>query len=474
MNLEGVVRESRVVGEIIFVKHQKIPVACIQIRAHDREDFERSWPHIVSLIDTAAERGARLIVLPEATVPAYVLGNEPVPPEQLARTANDIAVLARRYAATIVYGGVKLEAGRTFNAAIAIGSDGDELGYAAKQFLWHFDRRWFAPGATLEPIDTPVGRLGLLVCADGRIPTIAATLVERGAQLLVMPTAWVTSGRDPRTLENLQADLMANVRARENGVPFAVANKCGVELESVAYCGKSALIESDGAFVARASEREEEIVSGELTLARGRTFASSVTFESAPAPEAPSRTSRLRIAFTTASGADVQRFVPRAALADADLILARSPRASAMPGACAVLDVAPVPATLYAHGVALTSVDSQAFLSPRGLVAERLGGCDLFVWHADDDSTWSVAFARTRAAELRAYVVVFAAGRAFAVDPDGAVVAGTFDDFALATFVYDRTRAAATQVAPSTDVLLGLREAERIRALVAQPVDVSA
>ena len=242
----------------------KIPVACVQPGAHNREDFDSVWPHLVSLVDEAGERGARLIVLPEATVPAYVLGTEPVPLEQIARAFADIRVLAQRHAAVIVYGGAKIVTGATFNAAICIGPDGRELGYAAKQFLWHFDRRWFAPGETLAPIETPLGTLGLLVCADGRIPTIASTLVDRGATMLVMPTAWVTSGRDPSALENIQADLFANVRARENGVPFVVSNKCGVERGSVAYCGKSAIIDGAGAFVARGSERDEEIVFGEV------------------------------------------------------------------------------------------------------------------------------------------------------------------------------------------------------------------
>ncbi|MBD5657764.1 MAG: carbon-nitrogen hydrolase family protein, partial [Candidatus Eremiobacteraeota bacterium] len=295
------------------MKRDRIPVACIQLRAHDRADFDRSWPNIMMRIEEAGRLGARLIVLPEATVPGYVLGGEPVPAELLDRAAYDVAELARRWKATIVYGSAKLVDGRTYNAAIVVGPDGRELGHAAKQFLWHFDRRWFAAGVTLDPIDTPVGRLGVLVCADGRIPSIAATLVERGAQMLVMPTAWVTSGRDPRALENLQADLLAVVRARENGVPFAVANKCGIELESVAYCGKSALIDAGGAFVARGSERSEEIVFGELESASQRSFPRVPSPEPVVVEERPHITPPLRIAFTTARGPEVARFAALAA-----------------------------------------------------------------------------------------------------------------------------------------------------------------
>jgi hypothetical protein len=109
-------------------------------------------------------------------------------------------------------------------------------------------------------------------------------------------------------------------------------------------------------------------------------------------------------------------------------------------------------------------VDDEAMLDPRALVAPRLAGVRLFVWRTSTssaqaiDAPWVVPFARTRAAELRAYVVVFDSPRrrAFAVDPDGAVACGTFGDFELAAFAFDRTRTDAWRVAPATDVREGL------------------
>jgi predicted amidohydrolase len=347
-----------------------------------------------------------------------------------------------------VYGSAKNVLGRTFNAAIVIGPDSSELGYAAKQFLWHFDRHWFAPGAALEPIDTPVGRLGLLVCADGRIPTIAATLAERGAEILVMPTAWVTSGRDPSALENVQADLMVPVRARENGLPFVAANKCGVELESVAYCGKSMLVDAAGRVVARAGERSEEIVFGELEIGAARAESQRTV---APSGETAVSAARARIAFTVATAEpEIARLAALAEEADADALLAQGKDEG----------------EIEVGGVRALRTRFDTLCAPRGLVPSRLAGIDLFVVDAPDaEPAWQVAFARTRAAELRAYVVVFAgAERAFAVDPDGAVIAGTFEGFRMAAFAYDAARTAATTVAPGTDVLSGLRTAEAVRA----------
>lgn len=441
------------------MRHRKIPVACVQTRAADRDAFPSAWAAVLEALEQAARDGAALIVLPEGTVPAYVLGEEPVDEFQLDAARADVARVARAFGVTVVYGTARSSRGSTFNSAAVIGPDGSELGAADKQFLWHFDRRWFARGETLFPVDTPVGRLGVLVCADGRLPTLSRTLVERGAELLVMPTAWVTSGRDPAALENMQADLMINVRARENGVPFLAANKCGVERAAVAYCGKSAIVAADGAFIAQAGQSEPGIIAGEITVG-----AAHRTYPPAPAFDVPSvrERSQARFAFTPErDAARLASLADLARLADADAVLA--PASFGMPATI-----------VRAAGVAIGAVDDSIVENPDGLVSARLAGLDFFVWTTASSAAETTALARTRAAELRAYIVVLPespAGRAFAVDPDGIVVAGTFDGFRLAAFAYDANRSAATKVAPHTDVLEGLRAVALLRENV--PAEVS-
>ena len=404
------------------------PVAAVQTRAHDRADFVKRWPELLARIATAAESGARLIVVPEGTVPAYMIGAEPVDYQLLEAAARDVIAVASATGATIVYGGARAGAQGLANSAYVVTPAGI-AGYADKCFLWHFDRRWFSAGETLDPVDTPVGRLGVFVCADGRIPTIGAALMARGAEILVVPTAWVTSGRDPQALENLQADLMIAVRARENGVPLVVANKCGVEARSVAYCGKSQIIAADGSVVALAPQDAETILYG--TVAIGAPLVDrtpeppAVTrFAGDPLPES------VRIAIAWHADPELRAL---AAVADAGI----------------VIDPHVQPAS---DDVAL--VDDEAMLDPRALVGPRLGGVRLFVWRASIEARWVLPFARTRAAELRAYVVVFDSPRrrALGIDPDGSVVCGTFDELELAAFAFERRRTDAWRVAPETDV----------------------
>jgi len=420
-------------------------VALLQLRAHDRGDFTKRWPEIRAQVAAAADAGTELIVLPEGTVPAYVIGEQRVDPELLEAAARDLIAIAAGSEATIVYGGGRYDGERYFNAALVV-TPGGIVGSADKCFLWHFDRRWFTAGETLQPVNTPAGRLGIMICADGRIPTIAATLVDRGAEILVVPTAWVSSGRDVQQRENLQADLMINVRAFENGVPLVAANKVGVEARSVAYCGKSAIVAADGSFVARADQDGETTLRG--TVAIGPPFLARAEI---PLVRRGSEPSSLRDGARIAIAA---RHDPAlhalAATADAEVI---------------------VDPHVHTPCADVAVVQDEAVLDPRALVGPRLAGVRLFVWHASIAARWVVALARTRAAELRAYVVVLDTldRRAFAVDPDGTIVCGTFAGFDVAAFSFDRARTEQWNVAPHTDVRAALERVERIARAAAAP-----
>jgi predicted amidohydrolase len=443
----------KVIGAALFVAERKIPVASVQTIAYDRNEFERRFPHVVNAVEAAAARGARLIVLPEGTVPAYVIGTDPLDVSALARAQEIVSRIARMYDATIVYGAAYAENGVTFNTGTVVVPGGAVAGRAAKHFLWHFDERWFEAGRAVEPIDTPVGRLGVLICADGRMPTLARMLVEKGAEMLVMPTAWVTSGRDPEALENIQADVMVAVRARENGVPLVAANKAGVERGAVAYCGKSAIVDAEGAVLARAPEGDEATLYADVTVGRPPRPPSALAWSRGATGGAPGAR---RFAVTPLRARDASAFADVVAWSDVDALF------------CA--DDEPFYATIGdAAGVACGRFGNAAMSDPAMLAEARLAGVDLFVWSVDAplDPAWQTAFARTRAAELRAYVAVIDGthgGRAFAVDPDGNVACGTFESYLIAQFAYDPARTANTFVAPRSDVLAGLRALADLRA----------
>ncbi len=421
-----------------------VRVAAIQLQAHDRHDFPRRYDDILENVRIAATQ-ADLVVLPEGTIPAYVLGAAPLDWKAMETALERLREIARSTSTIVVAGAAASVDGRVRNSAVVVDRDGSIAGRSDKLFLWHFDRQWFTPGERLAPVQTSLGSLGVLICADGRIPTIASTLVERGAVALVMPTAWVTSGRDPDALENVQADLLARVRAYENQVPFVAANKCGSELGMVAYCGKSQIIDARGEVLAIAAERRPETVTARLSFAGVSTPLISRTSTLPPHATASEEPVRIAISFEPlASDIDerVQILGARYAIAPED-----EGRFSAL-----------------SQDVAAATADDTTVLDPTGLVPLRRAGVALVVWKSAIDSAWVERVARARALELRIYVVAFdgRARRAFAVDPDGAVIAGTFGGFTLAGFVFDPRKTLETCVAPGTDVAEGL---DRVGAL---------
>jgi len=420
-----------------------IRLAALQLRAHDRGDYEHQRASIFERVERAA-RDHDLLVLPEGTFPAYVLGGETVDQGLLAEATAQLALLARRSGCAIVAGAALRRDGRLFNSAVVIDRDGAPAGSAEKIFLWHFDRRWFARGAAIAPVQTSLGRLGVLICADGRMPGIGRALVDRGAEMLVMPTAWVTSGRDAHQLENLQADLLGRMRAFENGVPFIAANKCGVERSMVAYCGKSQIVDAGGNVVAIASQTEEELISAQVVLGSPSPMRVAVP---APAPRATATLRPMRIALV--AGPVPRDIDERLRILEAELALA----ASGGDGSAALDGAVPAIRT-----------DAGNALDPGFLTAYRRAGYRVAILDAARHAPWLENVARARAAELRIYVIVFAAEprRAYAVDPDGNVVAGTFDDYAIASFALDPNRTAQTLVAPGTDVAEGLELVESL------------
>ncbi|MBI4320932.1 MAG: carbon-nitrogen hydrolase family protein [Chloroflexi bacterium] len=261
-------------------------VACIQIAAYDLAHAENGLQRALEMVDEAGRSGADLIVLPECTYPAYFLKGIREYQKARLRPWDELVALfggkAREYRCHIVVGLVEpAGGGRLCNVAALFGPDGALLGSTAKSFLWHFDQRWFSPGNEYRVFDTPIGRLGLLVCADGRMPEIARLMALprylessqsigalQGAQVIVDATAWVTGGGDRETLTSPQFEYLIPVRALENGVWFVVANKVGLEADSVLYCGRSCVIDPTGAKVVTASTDREEVLFADVDVGR--------------------------------------------------------------------------------------------------------------------------------------------------------------------------------------------------------------
>ena len=110
--------------------------------------------------------------------------------------------------------------------------------------------------------------------------------------------------------------------------------------------------------------------------------------------------------------------------------------------------------------VPLVVCDDATMFDPAGLAHHRLRGAQCALWTTQTQDPWRTAFARARALELRMYVIAIERDRrAIAIDPDGAILCGTFDGYEIAGFTLDPARTRQTLVAPGTDVIQGLERA---------------
>lgn len=251
-----------------------VRIALLQLAAFGLEEARESLSHTLARIDEAAAFEPDLVVLPEVTYPAYFLGSPqayPCPdapsPEEALAALSGVAV---RHSLHLAAGLALDSADRGLtNAAVLIGPDGQLIGRYDKSFLWDFDRHWYAPGGRYPVFETELGRLGLLICADGRLPEIPRCLAVGGAQILVDLTAWVSWGRRVEELTNPQREYMMSVRALENGVWVVAASKVGVEADSIVYCGRSCVIDPHGRVLVGGAPDGEEMVVHDIVVSEG-------------------------------------------------------------------------------------------------------------------------------------------------------------------------------------------------------------
>jgi predicted amidohydrolase len=198
-------------------------------------DMDRCLRTIEHLIGTARAAGVGLLVLPEAALGGYVetLNGDADPPPALDPDGPELARVAELAGRVVVCVGFceAGEDGARHNAAACVSGEGLH-GLHRKVHLPLDEDRLTTPGDVLRAFDTPVGRLGMLICYDKAFPEAARTLTLDGAQVLCFLSAWPCSATNPapRLEDDRQwrrAELWDRARAAENSLLVASANQTG-------------------------------------------------------------------------------------------------------------------------------------------------------------------------------------------------------------------------------------------------------
>lgn len=242
----------------------------------------------VSLIEKAAKQGAQLVVLQELHQDRYFCINEDVDCFDLANNWEaDIAFwsgIAKENKVVLVTSLFeKRSAGLYHNTAVVFEKDGTVAGKYRKMHIpddpGFYEKFYFTPGDMgYNPIQTSVGKLGLLVCWDQWYPEAARLMALKGAEMLIYPTAIGWFDADAEDEKKRQCDAWETVQrghAIANGLPVISVNRIGKEadnhgvLEGIRFWGNSFVAGPQGEIIVRASHDQEEVIIVDVDLERG-------------------------------------------------------------------------------------------------------------------------------------------------------------------------------------------------------------
>ncbi len=206
-------------------------------------DVARNRERLAEEIRKTAPAGARLIVNQELHDSLYFCQTESVDLCDLAvaipSEATDFyAELARELKIVIVTSMFERRApGLYHNTAVVFEADGSVAGVYRKMHIpddpAYYEKFYFTPGDLgFHPIDTSVGRIGVLVCWDQWYPEAARLMALQGAELLVYPTAigWEsTDSEDEKARQRNAWTIVQRAHAVANGIPVVTVNRVGHE-----------------------------------------------------------------------------------------------------------------------------------------------------------------------------------------------------------------------------------------------------
>jgi N-carbamoylputrescine amidase len=240
-------------------------------------------------IRRAAAGGARLVLLQELHNTPYFCQVEDPALFDLAESipgpsTEQLGTLARELGVVIVASLFERRApGLYHNTAVVLDADGRLAGRYRKMHIpddpGFYEKFYFTPGDLgFTPIDTAVGRLGVLVCWDQWYPEAARLMALAGAELLLYPTAIGWNPDDPADEQSRQRDAWITIQrahAVANGIPVLACNRVGYEADpsahsaGIGFWGSSFVAGPQGEILAQAGTATPEILSATLDLDHG-------------------------------------------------------------------------------------------------------------------------------------------------------------------------------------------------------------
>jgi N-carbamoylputrescine amidase len=264
---------------------KKITVALVQMACtSDRDDNLAS---IERAVRDAAAKNAQLVVLQELHNSLYFSQTEDTTKFDLAETipgpsTEQLGALAKQLDIVIVCSLFERRAsGLYHNTAVVMERDGSIAGKYRKMHIpddpGYYEKFYFTPGDLgFLPIETSLGKLGVLVCWDQWFPEAARLMTLAGAELLIYPTAIGWDPSDNQEEQQRQLDAWCTIQrshAVANGVPVISVNRTGFEADpadagGIQFWGNSFICGPQGEYLAQAAADETSVLVTEIDLQR--------------------------------------------------------------------------------------------------------------------------------------------------------------------------------------------------------------
>lgn len=247
------------------------------IQQHNNANIEDNRNRLASKVTALAAQGAELVVLQELHDSLYFCQTEDVSlfdlavkiPGEITEFYSKLAKKCNVVLVTSLF--EKRATGLYHNTAVVFDKDGSMAGKYRKMHIpddpAYYEKFYFCPGDIgFEPIQTSVGKLGVLVCWDQWYPEAARLMALKGADMLIYPTAIGYESTDVQAEQERQREAWTTVQrghAVANGLPVVTVNRVGFEPDpsgqtnGIMFWGSSFVAGPQGEFLFRASNNEE-------------------------------------------------------------------------------------------------------------------------------------------------------------------------------------------------------------------------
>jgi N-carbamoylputrescine amidase len=252
------------------------------------KDRQTNLDFSIAKIHEAAEANADLVVLPELHLGPYFCQNEDFNHYNLAQpitgpTTDILSTVAKKLSIVIVSTIFEKRAPGLFhNTAVVFDRDGSIAGKYRKMHIpddpGYYEKYYFTPGDLgFKPIETSIGKLGVLICWDQWFPEAARLMALAGAELLIYPTAIGWDNNDNKEEQQRQLDAWITIQrshAVANGIPVIACNRIGFEQSpdsaaGINFWGNSFIAGPQGEIIKQADDSESNLLT--CTLDKSRT-----------------------------------------------------------------------------------------------------------------------------------------------------------------------------------------------------------